>query len=143
MASAGDWNRAGAPPRRTSPSYPPVSQMTGIPKRMFMRVDLPAPFSPTSAWISPSRTESETPFRTRFCSYSLTMPLSSRAGALAVAEVISWRESLCQEALCYKLAPSVTERNEPLLLQLVSKPSQALSDPPDSENLWVPERHII
>jgi len=28
--------------------------MTGIPKRMFMSVDLPAPFSPKSAWISPA-----------------------------------------------------------------------------------------
>src|SRR5512132_108786 len=52
--------------------------MTGMPNRMFIRVDLPAPFSPTSAWISPTPTEREIPFRTRLPPYSLVIPRSSR-----------------------------------------------------------------
>src|SRR5256885_7560492 len=66
--------------------------MTGIPKRMFMRVDLPAPFSPTRAWISPSRTESETPFKTRFPSYSLTIERSSRAAGPLVVDIADKEE---------------------------------------------------
>src|SRR5262245_22108325 len=46
---------------------------------MFITVDLPAPFSPSSAWISPADTARETPFTTRTPSYSLVMPRSSRA----------------------------------------------------------------
>src|SRR6185295_16055442 len=59
--------------------------MTGIPKRIFISVDLPAPFSPKSAWISPEGTASETPFTTRTPSYSLVMSRSSRAGAPGAA----------------------------------------------------------
>src|ERR1700752_4752042 len=61
--------------------------MTGMPKRMFIRVDLPAPFSPTRAWISPEATARETPFKTRLPSNSLVTSRSSRAGALLVVDV--------------------------------------------------------
>src|SRR5712692_142769 len=53
-----------------------------MPKSTFMSVLLPAPFSPTSAWIVPARTVRETPLRTRFPSYSLVMFRSSRPGAV-------------------------------------------------------------
>src|ERR1700738_656772 len=44
------------------------------PDRIFTRVDLPAPLSPTSAMISFSRTSSETPLRARLPQHALTMP---------------------------------------------------------------------
>src|SRR6266850_3144712 len=66
--------------------------MTGIPNRMFMRVDLPAPFSPTSAWISPERTEREIPLRTRLPSNSFVIERSSRAGAPLVVDVADKEE---------------------------------------------------
>src|SRR5262245_43010529 len=58
--------------------------MTGMPKRMFIKVDLPAPFSPRRAWISPRATVRETPFRTRLPSNSFVMFRSSRAVPLVV-----------------------------------------------------------
>src|SRR6266850_1710058 len=61
--------------------------MTGMPKRMFMRVDLPAPFSPTRAWISPAATDRDTPFKTRLPSNSFVTSRSSRAGAVLVVDV--------------------------------------------------------
>src|SRR5262245_3776585 len=57
--------------------------MTGMPNRMFMSVDLPAPFSPTRAWISPGARERLTPFSTRWPEYSLLMFLSSRTSCPA------------------------------------------------------------
>src|SRR5262245_29158856 len=41
-----------------------------------MSVDLPAPFSPTSAWISPARTSKETPFSARTPGKLFSMPLT-------------------------------------------------------------------
>ena len=49
IASCGDWMLISAPSRLTVPLKPPVEWMTGIPNRMFISVDLPAPFSPSSA----------------------------------------------------------------------------------------------
>src|SRR5438445_4973305 len=51
MASRGPLMRAGLPLTTISPE----SACTR-PYRMFISVDLPAPFSPTRAWISPART---------------------------------------------------------------------------------------
>ena len=49
IASSGDLNLTCFPPRKISPS-------SGwyCPKRIFIRVDFPAPFSPKMAWISPA-----------------------------------------------------------------------------------------
>ncbi len=47
-----------SPWTRTSPA-----SGTSAPARIFIRVDFPAPFSPTIAWISPRRTARETPSR--------------------------------------------------------------------------------
>ena len=44
------------------------------PERIFIKVDLPAPFSPTSAWISPPCTEKSTPSSTRTGPNDLLMP---------------------------------------------------------------------
>ena len=44
------------------------------PERIFIRVDLPAPFSPTSAWISPPATAKSTPSSTRTGPNDLLMP---------------------------------------------------------------------
>lgn len=45
-----------------------------------MRVDLPAPFSPTRAKTSPAETASETPPRATTPGYRLTIPRSSTIG---------------------------------------------------------------
>ena len=64
MAAAGVSIVTGSPFSRILPSYPPVPLMTDMPKRMFISVDFPAPFSPTSAWMVPGITSSDTPLRT-------------------------------------------------------------------------------
>ena len=48
IASLGEWNLTGSPSSRSWP-------LSGAcaPAMIFPRVDLPAPFSPTSAWIEP------------------------------------------------------------------------------------------
>ena len=65
----GDMIWTGSPSIDTLPWNPPVEWITGMPKRTFISVDLPAPFSPSSAWISPGRTFSETSLRTVLESY--------------------------------------------------------------------------
>jgi len=66
MASCGDLNAIFFPSISTSPSYPPVLVITGIPKRIFINVDFPAPFSPISACISPFLTSKSMPLNTLF-----------------------------------------------------------------------------
>ncbi len=53
IASWGEANRTSLPSSSILPWYPPVSWIIGIPNNIFIKVDLPAPFSPMSAWISP------------------------------------------------------------------------------------------
>src|SRR5262245_28983389 len=50
------------------------------PPRMLMSVDLPAPFSPRSAWISPRRSENVTPSRAWTPPNRLLMPCRARIG---------------------------------------------------------------
>ncbi|MEK0452787.1 MAG: hypothetical protein AGIKBDMD_00730 [Synergistaceae bacterium] len=70
-ASNGSLNIFSSPSMIILPSYPPVSSMTDIPKRIFISVDFPAPFSPTSPSISPGISEKLTSARTLFPKYSL------------------------------------------------------------------------
>src|SRR5881628_1691599 len=61
-----------------SPSYVPYGY---TPPRIFIKVDLPAPFSPTSAWISPEWRSKETRSSARTPGKRLEMPrISRRAG---------------------------------------------------------------
>src|SRR5688572_28327950 len=48
------------------------------------KVDLPAPFSPTSAWISPARTSKLTSARACTPAYSLPAPSTRRVGSAGV-----------------------------------------------------------
>src|SRR5258706_9537427 len=57
-----------------------------IPYRIFMRVDLPAPFSPTIAWIVPLRTVRLTSELATTPGNLLVIPFSSTAGGSAVIE---------------------------------------------------------
>src|SRR3990170_930480 len=50
---------------------------------MFMSVDLPAPFSPSSAWISPARTSRSMPSLAMTPGYRLVMPRISSSGGPA------------------------------------------------------------
>src|SRR6478736_5366919 len=50
---------------------------------MFMSVDLPAPFSPSSAWTSPGRTSKSTWSLARTPGKDLTTPTASRAAGMA------------------------------------------------------------
>src|ERR671911_577962 len=54
-----------------------------MPVRMFISVDLPAPFSPRRAWISPRRSSRSTPSLAVTAPKRLTMPRSSRASSAA------------------------------------------------------------
>ena len=56
VASRGEWKWTGRPLTRISPSSGRM-----IPAITFMRVDLPAPFSPMSACTVPGRIASRTP----------------------------------------------------------------------------------
>src|ERR1700691_2396243 len=50
------------------------------PVTILMRVDFPAPFSPTTAWTSPARRSKETRFSARTPEYDFEMLLASRSG---------------------------------------------------------------
>ncbi len=66
MAMPTSWLREVVMCSMTSPRTLMVPESGGYrPVRMFISVDLPAPFLPTRAWISPSRTSKETPSRAR------------------------------------------------------------------------------
>ncbi len=79
-ASKGSLNDFSSPSINIFPSYPPVSWITDMPKRMFIRVDLPAPFSPTRPIISPGISEKLTSERTLFPKNSLPMFSIFRSG---------------------------------------------------------------
>jgi hypothetical protein len=72
MASAGDRATSGRSSSRISPASGRCS-----PKRMFMSVVLPAPFSPSSAWTSPLFTVRSTPSTATTPGHPLVMPRSS------------------------------------------------------------------
>ena len=55
-----------------STNISPLS-LANTPDKIFIRVDLPAPFSPTRAWISPSPTVKSTPIKTSFFPKDLYM----------------------------------------------------------------------
>ena len=55
------------------------------PARIFISVDLPAPFSPTSACTSPAITSNETPSSARTPGNVLTMSRIASNGAIAAA----------------------------------------------------------
>src|SRR6266566_9470875 len=55
---------------------------------MFISVDLPAPFSPTSAWISPARTSRSTWSLATTPGKAFVMPRSSTARAVVVEVLI-------------------------------------------------------
>ena len=77
---AGPWIRVGTPSSRIVP-------LSGwwTPARIFTRVLLPAPFSPTSPWISPARMSIETSVRAAVAPKRFEMPRSSTRGAGAAA----------------------------------------------------------
>ncbi len=65
-----------------------------------MRVDLPAPFSPTRAWISPGLTEKVTSFNALTPGNSFVMPrISSRTSLTAPppsrAQVVEMKPRVC------------------------------------------------
>src|SRR5215203_501328 len=71
------------------------------PVMIFTSVDLPAPFSPTSAWISPARSSKSTPSRARAPANRLTMPSMRRRGSPVIARsatLIRVRDELCRVA---------------------------------------------
>ena len=49
-----------------------------------MSVDFPAPFSPSSAWISPGRTSRSIPSLATTPGYRFVMPRISSAGAVTI-----------------------------------------------------------
>ena len=56
------------------------------PVMILMSVDLPAPFSPTSAWTSPGRTSKDTPCRARTAPNDLVMARASSSGDTGAAD---------------------------------------------------------
>ena len=77
MASRGLEKCRAAPSTRTVPRS---GRQT--PPRMRISVDLPAPFSPTTAWISPAATSKSTPSRATVAPKCLVTPSALAAGWL-------------------------------------------------------------
>src|SRR5262249_12798741 len=78
----------GAPLSRISPA-----SLGWAPARIFIRVDLPAPFSPSSAWTSPTATVRETSSRARTPGYCLLIWRISSAGTsvgICVGEAVTF-----------------------------------------------------
>ena len=71
----GEWMVVALPSMRISPSSGRC-----IPYRIFMRVDLPAPFSPTIAWIVPRETLRKMSWLATTPGKRLVIPRSSTAG---------------------------------------------------------------
>ena len=61
-----------------------------IPARMRIIVDFPAPFSPTSAWISPGITSSEASRTAWQSPKRFAIPVMRTAGAPLLSLVIAW-----------------------------------------------------
>ena len=61
---------------------PPVTSYSGLPRRVWARVDLPEPFGPISAWTSPSPTVRSTPERISTRLTPARNPSISKRGAL-------------------------------------------------------------
>src|SRR4051794_39359761 len=74
-ASLGPANLTGRPSRRISPPYSSIA-----PARIFIKVLLPAPFSPQTAWTSPALALSVTPPSACTPPKFLVMSLISRRG---------------------------------------------------------------
>src|SRR3954462_218872 len=64
------------------------------PVRILISVDLPAPFSPTSAWTSPARRSNDTPLSARTPANDLTMPSSSRIVSATTLPLTPTREDV-------------------------------------------------
>ena len=82
IASLGEWNRTGSP----SSSIWPESAVCA-PAMIFPRVDLPAPFSPTRAWILPRSIVRLMPSRARVPPKDLEMSVSSTCAPWRVDSV--------------------------------------------------------
>src|SRR5918995_2627370 len=82
LDSAGEANWTTSPRSTISPS-------SGVwtPERIFIRVLLPAPFSPTSPWISPGSSSKSTPSRAVAPPKRLVTPRSARIGSAASTRV--------------------------------------------------------
>ena len=84
MAARALVKLVGSPKRRTVP-------WSGrwMPVRILISVDLPAPFSPSSAWISPGRRTKSTSSRALTPGKLLDAPVTSSTGPLGAATVCS------------------------------------------------------
>src|SRR5579875_834659 len=83
----------GPPIVTSSPSISIVPESAGCaPARIFMSVDLPAPFSPTSACTSARSTSRSTPSSARTPGNVLTIPRMRSSGACIVLVCVSLRE---------------------------------------------------
>lgn len=104
MASPGLWNETCSP----STAMVPSSGFC-MPYRIFIRVDLPAPFSPTRAWTVPRRTVMSMSWLATTPGNRLVMPRSSTAWGLldALMTHSPWQERRAEamEAVGAKKVP--------------------------------------
>src|SRR3954452_19155290 len=87
IASCGDVSVTGSPLIRISPSSAEYRPYT-----MFMSVDLPAPFSPRSAWTSPGRRSKSMWSFATMPGNRFVIPRSSRTCSPAIAAILRWRK---------------------------------------------------
>src|ERR1700726_3904761 len=73
----------------TTPSIAISPESAGCaPARIFISVDFPAPFSPTSAWTSPATTSNDTPSSARTPGNVFTMPFIRSSGGMGGVKVL-------------------------------------------------------
>jgi len=80
-ASTGPVNRTGSPAIATAPRVG-----ARWPDKSLMRVDLPAPFSPITAWTSPALNDSETSLSTSTAPKLMVRPRASSTGAVSSSD---------------------------------------------------------
>src|SRR4051794_3818626 len=83
LASSGEWIWTGFPKSSTSPRSARYT-----PARTFIRLVLPAPFSPSSAWISPRSTSSEAPAIATTSPKRFSILRSATAGGFTKSEAL-------------------------------------------------------
>src|SRR5580700_12334658 len=84
--------RTGVPSTSREPAY---SLLGMTPERIFIRVDLPAPFSPATACTSPLSKATVTLRRACAPPNHLSIPISFAAGGLMAAEGMSVHRARC------------------------------------------------
>src|SRR4029450_7184074 len=111
------------PPRRRPSISTVPSSAVSAPEMILMRVDLPAPFSPTSACTSPERTSKSTPRSAWTPPSPLRMPVRRNSPS---GSVTAFPAFACPEARGHRMGPAAAGVGGRSVVELVDN---VLGDP--------------